>query len=84
MHDYINIFIPELDSKEPDIDMTRYFGGNNGVHNINSRIIVFKNGVLYSWGNTIYRSIDLNKPSVLVTVTAEASSSSVELNSLID
>ena len=43
MHDYINSFLPSLNIKEPDIDMAGYFIGYTGVHNINSRIIVFIN-----------------------------------------
>ena len=43
MHDYINSFLPSLNIKEPDIDMAGYFIGYTGVHNINSRVIVFIN-----------------------------------------
>ena len=43
MHYYITRLILALDAKKLDINMTVYFSGNNGVHNINSRIIVFIN-----------------------------------------
>ena len=48
MHYYITINILALDSKELEINTKGYFIGNNGVHNMNSRIIVFIN-----WNGTV-------------------------------
>ena len=84
MHDYITRFLPYLDSKELDINMAGYFSGNNGVHNINSRIIVFINcSIRFPWKPKLPKHI----PQILEflsEVTAEIISASVELKALID
>ena len=43
MHDCITSFLPALDNKEPDINITGSFSGYTGVYNINIRIIFFIN-----------------------------------------
>ena len=66
MHDYITRFLPYLDSKELDINMAGYFSGNNGVHNINSRIIVFINwSIRFPWKPKLPKHIPQN-PRILV------------------
>ena len=70
-HDYITSFLPDLDSKEPDINMAGCFMGNTGVHNINSRIIFFTN-----WSR-----IFLGKPKLMKHRHQEPSSIGISYSS---
>ena len=67
MHDYITIFLPSLDIKEPDINMTIYLSGNTVVHNINSSIVVIMNWIRRVMGNPSYQIMDIKNLAVLAS-----------------
>ena len=65
MHDYITILLSSMGIKEPYISMVGSFSGNNGVHSINSKIIVFINWSRIFMGKPKLPKNIIHKPSSL-------------------